>query len=137
MLTLSPKHGVNPSVGLCFFCQKAKEVLLFGRMKGDEQAPREVVANMEPCDECAGLMKQGIILISVDPAQSEDKTNPWRSGGWCVVRAEALERWKEAGMDAAVVDSMLDHRFGFIEDQVWDLIGLPRAEAPSTEEAPA
>ena len=132
-ITLSPKHGVNPSVGLCFFCQKPKEVLLFGRLKGDAQAPHEVTANMEPCDECAGLMKQGVILISVDPALTEDRNNPWRSGGWCVVRNEALERWKAAGMDATLVDSMLEKRMGFIEDEAWDRIGLPR---PQAEEAP-
>lgn len=133
MLALSPKHGVNPSIGLCFFCQKAKEVLLFGRMKEDAQAPHAVVTNMEPCSECADLMKQGIILISANPFMTDDKANPWRSGSWCVVRVEAVERWKEAGMDEAVVDSILEHRFGFIEDAVWDLIGLPRAPA---EEAP-
>lgn len=136
MLALSPKHGVNPSVGFCFFCQKAKEVLLFGRMKNDEQAPHEVVANMEPCDECAGLMARGIILISTDPSKTNDETNPWRSGSWCVIRAEAVERWKEAGMDATVADSILKHRFGFIEDAVWDLIGLPREQAEQAEEAP-
>lgn len=125
MVVLSPQHGVNPSLGLCFFCQQPKEVLLFGRLKHDEQAPREVVTNMEPCDECAGLMRRGVILISVDPALTEDKNNPWRSGGWCVVRDEALERWKTAGMDKEVVDAMLEKRVGFIEDEAWERIGLP------------
>ena len=51
-IPISPKHGVNPSLGLCFYCTKPKEVILFGRMKEDAEAPRQVVSNMDPCDKC-------------------------------------------------------------------------------------
>lgn len=125
-ITLSPKHGVNPSLGLCFYCQKAKEVMLMGHLPADAEAPRQAVFNMEPCDECAGLMKRGVILISIDPALSEDdQTNPYRTGGWCVVRADTVERWR-SHINGDVVNHMLEKRFAFMEDQVWDIIGLPR-----------
>lgn len=124
MLRLSHQHGVNPSLGLCFFCQKPKEVVLFGKLPDDAEAPREVTLDTEPCDECIGLMKQGIILISMNPALSEEN-NPYRTGGWCVVRQEAVERWRDI-LSGDALNQVLEARFGFVDDVVWDLIGLPR-----------
>lgn len=140
-IRISPEHGVNPSVGLCFYCQKAKEVVLLGAMspaKRDQlfgpglashndtpfsaEAPREAIYNMEPCNECDGYMKQGVIFISVDPTQSnEDHLNPWRSGGWCVVAEDAVRRW----FTGTMLNSVLHRRFAFVEDEVWDQLGLP------------
>ena len=40
-IRLSPKHGVNPAVPLCFLCGQAKnEIVLAGRLPGDVEAPR-------------------------------------------------------------------------------------------------
>ena len=79
-IQLSPQHGVNPSVEQCFVCMKDVGVVLFGRMRGDAEAPRKVcLPNREPCDECKGYMDQGVILISVDESKTDDPQNPWRS----------------------------------------------------------
>lgn len=53
-IKVSEKHGVNPSIGICAFCGKESgEVLLLGRLLGDKEAPRQMIANPhEPCDTC-------------------------------------------------------------------------------------
>lgn len=120
---LSPAHGVNPSVEKCFFCLEDRGVVLFGRLKGDAEAPRTVVLNKEPCDNCRELMGRGIILISVDESKSEDRQNPWRSGGWCVVKDEAVRRMITT---PELLDAVLEKRMAFVPDDAWDKIGLPR-----------
>ena len=92
-IRLSEKHGVNPAIPLCFFCLKPKnEILLPGKMKNGMEAPRNAVWDTRPCDECKGYMEKGIILISVDESKSTDHKNPYRSGGWCVVKEELVKQ---------------------------------------------
>jgi len=131
-LRLSPKHGVNPTIPVCFYCLKEKnEVLLLGRMKptkdtrgvtvdSDPEAPRRAVFDKEPCKECKGFMERGIVLISVLDAD-EGKSNPHRTGGWVVVKDEAIQRW----LPAKIADHILHARFAFVPDGVWGRLGLP------------
>ena len=127
-LYLSPKHGLNPSIEKCFFCNGDKSVILFGRIPdgngGEKEAPRAAVLNQEPCDKCKGLMDQGIILISVDEEKTgEDTNNPYRTGGWVVVKEEAIVR---AFSDTPVLEYILKKRVAFLTDEAWDRLGLPR-----------
>jgi hypothetical protein len=122
-LYLSPKHGVNSSIEKCFFCNGDKGVILFGRLRDDAEAPRAVVINYEPCDTCKGYMQQGIILISVDEKKTDDMKNPWRSGGWVVVKDALIER---AVSSVELRDDILKKRVAFLPDEVWDRFGLPR-----------
>lgn len=65
-IKVSPKHGVNPSIPICFFCGKEKnEIALLGRLKGDAEAPRNVIIDYEPCDACKEVFKQGILIVGV------------------------------------------------------------------------
>ncbi len=118
MIRISKEHGVNPAIPICFYCGEEKnEIILAGHLPGDKEAPRHAVWNMEPCDKCKEYMEQGIILISVKDNTS--KENPYRTGGWVVVKEEALKQ---------IIPE--DHpcfksRFCFIEDAVWEKIGLP------------
>lgn len=124
MVRLSPKHGVNPSLSVCFFCQKDKnEIILPGLMRGDMQAPQRAVWDKNPCQECQAYMEQGIILISVDESKSSDRDNPYRTGGWCVLKEDAIKRMLSPG---EFLDSVLKKRIAFVPDQVWDGVGLPR-----------
>jgi len=92
-IRLSEKHGVNPSVQKCFYCQKDVWVVLFGRLLGDAEAPRTVVMDHEPCDDCKEVMSRGVILISIDEKKSEgDMQNPYRTGGWCAVSDDLIRR---------------------------------------------
>lgn len=124
-IRLSNKHGVNPAVPKCFFCQKDKnEIILAGRLPGDAEAPRGAVWDMAPCDECQNYMRQGVICISVKDGETDQK-NPYRTGGWAVVRDIAIERLRGV-VDNKIIESILKFRFVFLEDAVWDKIGFPR-----------
>ena len=68
-IRLSEKHGVNPSIEICFFCKKAKGIILFGKLKDDTEAPREVLINYEPCDKCKEKFKKGVTVIEVTTKQ--------------------------------------------------------------------
>ena len=67
-IKLSPKHGVNPTISICFYCGAEKnEIALLGKIggKNDLEAPRKTVLNYEPCEKCAEIMAKGITLIGV------------------------------------------------------------------------
>lgn len=123
-IPISERHGVNPSVMLCFYCNKPYGVALLGRLPKDAEAPREGVFETAPCNECAAFMRQGVILISVSESKTTNVNNPWRSGGWCVVRDSAIERMFDEPMRGQVLKA----RVAFVEDEAWDKIGLPRGE---------
>ena len=123
-IRLSEKYGVNPAVPRCYYCLEDKnEILLPGRLPGDVEAPQGAVWNKVPCDTCRGLMEQGILLISVDEAKSLDKGNPWRTGGWVVVREEVVRRLVQP---PELVEAICKQRVAFVPDDAWDKLGLPR-----------
>lgn len=122
---LSPRHGVNPSIDQCFFCMKDVGVALLGHLKDDAQAPRCTCFNMDPCAECAEFMKRGIILISV-ANDSEDNTNPYRTGGWCVITEKAVKRIITT---PDLLENVLAKRMAFVPDEAWVLVGLPGIKA--------
>ena len=117
-ILLSEKHGVNPAIPVCFFCGKDKnEIILAGRLRGDVEAPRKAAWDMVPCDECKKYMDMGVVLVSVDP-KSPDRQNPYRTGGWVVVKEEAAK--------SLFGKSLGGNRFAFVNDEVWEKIGLPK-----------
>ncbi len=118
-IKLSPKHGVNPAIPVCFYCGEDKNMLILaGRLPGDAEAPHRAVWDKEPCDKCQEHMKQGIILISVK--EGSDHDNPYRTGGWVVIKEEAFDRIFGAEYREKT-------RVCFVNDRSWDMIGLPRA----------
>ena len=133
-IRLSDKYGVNPAIPLCFFCLKPKnELILAGRMMDDKEAPRNKVWDKRPCTECENWMKQGIILISVDESKTTDQDNPYRTGGWCVVKEDMLKRTLN---DQELLDHILQMRVAYLPDEVWDQIGLPRGETKDGQVEP-
>lgn len=72
-IKLSEKHGVNPSMQVCFWCGEVIGVALMGRLKGDVEAPREVVLDYSLCDKCKEKEKTFIHLIEV---VANDNGNP-------------------------------------------------------------
>lgn len=127
-MILSNKYGLNPTMPVCFYCQRETgEVALLGRIvdkkTGQEvEAPRHMILDHKPCDECAKWMEKGIILISVyNTAETGD--DPPRSGGWCVMKDEAITKLID---DPSVVIEILKKRVAFVPDEAWDKMGLPR-----------
>jgi hypothetical protein len=123
-IRLSKKHGVNPMLVVCFFCnEESGEIALLGALPGDAEAPRRGVLNHEPCSKCKGYMKQGVILISVDEKKSKsDLQNPYRTGGWVVVKEEAVKRMVN---EPTLRDAVLRQRVCFLPDDAWEKMGLP------------
>ena len=138
---LHRKHGLNPTMTTCFYCNKAKDILLVGAKvakfreaglaDGDGRMQSNIgVINYEPCSECAGFMAQGIILISVLDGD-EEKKNPYRTGGWCVVKDEAI---KAIVNPPELADEICRRRVCFIPDEAWKKLGLPELpELPKSE----
>jgi len=140
-IRISNTPGLNPSVGLCYLCQEPKEVVLFGQLTStavrhfeesgipivDGEAPHKATYDKEPCSKCRELMEQGIILISVRDEEPSD--NPYRTGGWVVVREEALRRVLHDTPDTAAI---LSARVAFLPDPVWEALGLPRGTNETT-----
>lgn len=123
-IRLSEKHGVNPSLMLCWFCGEADRIALLGRLPGDAEAPRQAVFDKVPCPKCADLMKQGVFFIQVRDGET-DQHNPYRTGRLCVLRDEAVQRLVQPAELAA---DILKKRVRFVEQSVWNALGLPSDE---------
>lgn len=126
-IRVSERHGVNPMLVRCFYCNEdTGEIALLGRLPGDAEAPRHGVLDKKPCAVCQRHMEQGVILISVDEEKSKgDLKNPYRTGGWVVVRDEAIRRMVTP---AELAEDIITRRMAFVPDDVWDKVGLPRGE---------
>lgn len=93
-ITLHPKYGVNPTLGVCFWCGGDDGTIgLLGLNKGRE-APRRAIISAEPCPKCKENMALGITVIEANKFQAE----PWQpqiapdtfpTGRWCVVDRDA------------------------------------------------
>ena len=139
-IMLHKEHGLNPTMDTCFYCNKPKDILLIGsRVSKFKEAGladetgrmnhQIGVLDMEPCSECAGYIKQGIILISCkdedgNENEKEIGNNPYRTGGWIVIKEEALGRM----INKELFEDLKKKRFAFVPDAVWDMLKLPRGE---------
>ena len=114
----------------CFYCQEDSTILMNTRLT--EHYARQVesahgkVIDMTPCPQCEEYMAQGVILITIDDSKSgkdwnkADIPNPYRTGGWFVVRDESLYKW----MPEEFADFAVKHRFMFIEHEAAEHVGL-------------
>jgi len=112
-LELSPKHGVNPALDKCFWCGGSKGVALLGRVRkpdnDDAEAPKQVLVDLEPCDECRRKFETGVLLVETTPDGSAfdsgqqyafkttDGRTVWPTGRWAVLRPEAVAGGKPGG----------------------------------------
>ena len=76
-IIVSEKHGVNPSITHCECCGKEIGLALFGKLKGDVEAPRHVYMGF--CDECQGVIDQGGVMV-IEVRDGESGPNPYRTG---------------------------------------------------------
>lgn len=108
-IKISPKHGVNPSICKCFFCGQDKGIVLLGKLKNDAEAPREIVMDYEPCDNCLAGMQQGVTLLEVSNVQpsdgrpsvkAQDGSEVYPLERMVVLKAEAVSRMFNMNMKA-------------------------------------
>jgi hypothetical protein len=113
-IRLHPEHGVNPTVTVCFFCNKDTGVALLGAgFKG--RAPHRMVMNYEPCEECQANMAKGITLIEATEqpnhaGQPELQKGVYPTGRWAVITEDAAKRWFLPN----VVPQILEKRKAFV-----------------------
>lgn len=127
-IRVSEKYGVNPSLTVCYYCGKDDGgIALLGRLNGDAEAPRRIVANREPCKECEGWMAKGIILLEVVAETISDE--PDRTGNLWVITEEAARRlFREPALSAA-----LARRCVFVPRSVTLRLGLEPAKKEATQ----
>ena len=141
-IEVSPKHGLNPTIPVCFWCGKEKnEIALMGRVRekdhngravrgSDVEMPMKAVLDYEPCECCKTQFSQGVQIIEcVDhvqdgrpPISKDDKGNKvFPTGRTLVFRPEAAQNifnvdksMLEAGKKLCLDDTM----FGQLLDMV-------------------
>jgi hypothetical protein len=79
-ITLSPKHGVNPSVLHCICCGKEYGIAMLGKLKDDAEAPRDIMDGL--CEDCQKVIDQGgVMIIEVKDGEGKNSPkNPYRTG---------------------------------------------------------
>ena len=134
-IQLSPKHGVNPTIPICFWCGKEKnEVVLLGLLKGDIKAPKNSLLDFTPCPECQAIMNQGIRLMeTIDHAHPDMPTLPpvrpgiWLTGHYMVVTEDAV---RTIFTEPAWAD-ILKARGAYLDTQIYHAI--QQAIEPTTD----
>lgn len=124
-MRLHREHGVNPTIPRCYFCGEDKnEVALLGAAYKTQAPMRGLCLDRNPCDKCEGYMKMGVILIEVRDGEKGD--DPYRAGGWVVIKDEAVKRMLGGG---DLLAEILKRRVAFIPTEAWNALGLREAAA--------
>ena len=121
-IRLSKKHGLNPTLGVCFFCgEDTNEMALLGALKGDAEAPKRMVLSYQPCDKCLEIWQKGVPVIEATltnngsmPISKTPDGEFYPTGKWCVVLQEAAERIgipAELGKPVLVDEEVYSTRF--------------------------
>ena len=121
---------VGVALTKCYFCGEDDRIVLNSTLTEHhaskvEQAHGKVI-DMEPCAKCQEWMKQGIILLTIDPAKSDPDwnrkplPNPYRTGGFTVIKEEALKRI----LPPTMAQWAIKHRFMFIEHEAAEKLGI-------------
>ena len=97
-IKISPKYGLNPTIPVCFWCGKQKnEIALMGRMKGDIEAPKNMVLDYVPCEECQSHMAMGVAVLEASDRPNTEGQPPMQKGVYptsrfVVVTTECADR---------------------------------------------
>ena len=120
-IKISQKHGVNPTIPICFWCGKEKnEIALLGKLSGDAEAPRStwLIGDYEPCDACKELRKRGIDLIEATDHPIAHPKQPPYHGAYPTGRHLILtEHGVRAIFSPEVADDLCKRRVGFIDGE--------------------
>lgn len=117
-IPISEKYGVNPTLGVCFWCGRhTGEIALLGKLPKDAEAPKETVLSYEPCEECAKTFNEGVLVIEVDANTNTppitDNYSP--TGRYVVINAEAFkDQQHKAGDKCLLTKDEFERMFGSI-----------------------
>lgn len=80
-IKISPKYGLNPTIPVCFWCGKQKnEIALMGRMTDDIEAPKNMVLDYVPCEECQNRMAMGVAVLEASDHPNTEGQPPMQEG---------------------------------------------------------
>lgn len=97
-IKISPKHGLNPTIPVCFWCGKQKnEIALMGHMTDDIEAPKNMVLDYVPCEECQNHMNMGVAVLEASDHPNTEGQPPMQKGVYptsrfVVVTTECADR---------------------------------------------
>lgn len=130
-ITLSPKHGLNPTIPVCAWCGEPKnEIALMGRIKTDvrgedPEAPMHCVLDYEPCEHCAEQWATGVVVLEATTRRPTPYRPPIQKNGddeiyptmrYVVIKPEAAERLFNgqfnAGQRILLEDEAFENIFG-------------------------
>jgi hypothetical protein len=128
-LKLSPKHGVNPTIPICLWCGKEKEeIALLGQInKKDSEAPRRVIMDYEPCEQCKELFNMGIHIIGVStepmvetmfPIVNDENITLYPTGSMFVSSEEWVTNFLTANNQQSMLDNVLSNRVLMLPDTI-------------------
>jgi len=121
-IRISPKHGLNPTIPVCFHCgQQKNEIALLGKLKNDAEASKYTVLDYEPCDACKEQIKsEYVMLTGVTPIQPDARMPITKMDGKEYYPTESIKIRERILGDIfpseELVSSLKDKRRGFIED---------------------
>lgn len=126
-IKISPQHGLNPTIPVCMFCGKEKnEVVLLGKIGGrneDIEAPRNMIFDYEPCDECKAKIGDGILVIGVKPRNGRNimpiMNDLVPTGTWCAMTEEAvIHSFDLDGKNAVLKDAVIKTRRLLVDNEI-------------------
>lgn len=124
-IELSPQHGLNATIPICFFCGEDKgEIALMGRIRkrdshgnvikgSDEKAPMRMLMDYHPCDKCQAIMDQGVTLMGVKPADgkhAEIQKGIYPTGAFTVMKPESFKRVFKDAIDEDTLNAALEKK---------------------------
>lgn len=113
-IKLSPKYGVNPTLGVCFFCGEETGVVAMlgrigdGRKHEDFEAPKRMVLDYEPCKKCREKFATGVLVMAVTDTPPDNRPpiqdGYYPTGAYVVVKPSALDGNFKEGSNALMMD---------------------------------
>ena len=130
-IPISPKHGVNPSLLTCFWCQKnSTGIALLGRLKDDREAPEKILdMSYKPCEDCKKTFEQGYTLFEVVnaplfdghvPVQTNENGELYPTSNFVTIKNPDVIRGMFTPQD--IVDSILEKRKAYIEQKSFKML---------------
>ena len=128
-IKISPKHGANPTIPICFWCGHDKnEVVLMGRIdREDSEAPRRLILNYDPCDKCKELFSKGIHIIGVTeqpiiegmfPIVDDGKATLYPTGSMFVATEDWVQRFLIANKQEGMIENVLEKKMLMMPDTI-------------------
>jgi hypothetical protein len=130
-IRLHPKHGVNPTMPICFWCggDTGTVALLGASYQGE--APSRMVINAEPCDACRKNFEMGILVIEAvdrhEPNTLQISQGMYATGRYMVLTEKAIRKFV---IGEALQDNVLKRRKMCMDREAFQSI-LPRPEQPA------